>query len=151
MGELFIDIELAYDTPLKDRCGNCNRCQQACPTQAFEAPHKLDARKCLSYVTIESREDIPIELRKKMGNRIYGCDECLRVCPWTRFAIPCQTTELQPAPEFMQMTREEWHNLSEETYRKLFKGSAVKRAKYSGLVRNIEAVGYPNNSGANPD
>ena len=151
LGELFIDIELAYDTPLKDRCGNCNRCQQACPTQAFEAPHKLDARKCLSYVTIESREDIPIELRKKMGNQIYGCDECQRVCPWTRFAIPCQTTELQPAPEFMQMTREEWHNLSEETYRKLFKGSAVKRAKYSGLVRNIEAAGYPNNSGANPD
>jgi NAD-dependent dihydropyrimidine dehydrogenase PreA subunit len=72
LGELFIDIELAYDTPLKDRCGNCNRCQQACPTQAFEAPHKLDARKCLSYVTIESREDIPIELRKKMGNRIGG-------------------------------------------------------------------------------
>ena len=140
LGELFLDIELDYDTPQKNRCGNCNRCQQACPTQAFEAPYKLNATKCLSYLTIESRSEIPPQYASKMDGRIYGCDECQRVCPWTRFATPCTTPELQPSQDFMLMSKEDWHTLTEEQYRTLFKGSAVKRAKYSGLLRNIEAA-----------
>ncbi|WP_078063514.1 tRNA epoxyqueuosine(34) reductase QueG [Bacteroides ihuae] len=140
LGELFIDIELAYDTPQKNRCGNCNRCQQACPTQAFEALYKLNATKCLSYLTIENRSEIPPQYASKMDGRIYGCDECQRVCPWTRFATPCTTPELKPSQDFIQMSKEEWQTLTEEQYRTLFKGSAVKRAKYSGLQRNIEAA-----------
>ena len=140
LGELFLDIELAYDTPQKNRCGNCNRCQQACPTQAFEAPYKLNATKCLSYLTIENRSEIPPQYASKMDSRIYGCDECQRVCPWTRFATPCTTPKLQPSQDFMLMSKEDWHTLTEEQYRTLFKGSAVKRAKYSGLRRNIEAA-----------
>nr|WP_320057068.1 tRNA epoxyqueuosine(34) reductase QueG [uncultured Bacteroides sp.] len=140
LGELFLNIELAYGTPQKNRCGNCNRCQQACPTQAFEAPYKLNATKCLSYLTIENRSEIPPQYASKMDGRIYGCDECQRVCPWTRFATPCTTPELQPSQDFMLMSKEDWHTLTEEQYRTLFKGSAVKRAKYSGLLRNIEAA-----------
>ncbi len=140
LGELFLDIDLAYDTPQRNRCGNCTRCQQACPTQAFEAPYKLNANKCISYLTIENRGDIPSQYASKSGSRIYGCDECQRVCPWTNCATPCSTPELQPAPEFMRMTKNDWHALTEEQYRILFKGSAVKRAKYSGLQRNIDAA-----------
>ncbi|WP_321334222.1 tRNA epoxyqueuosine(34) reductase QueG [uncultured Bacteroides sp.] len=140
LGELFLDIDLAYDSPQRNRCGNCNRCQQACPTQAFEAPYKLNANKCISYLTIENRSEIPAQHASKMNGRIYGCDECQRVCPWTRFATPCNTPELQPHQDFMQMTKEAWHALTEEQYRTLFKGSAVKRAKYFGLRRNIEAA-----------
>lgn len=141
LGELFLNTEAdTYDRPQPNRCGTCNRCLQACPTQALEAPYGLDARRCLSYLTIENKGEIPASISPLMGNRVYGCDECQKACPWNRFATPCRTPELQPSPEFMNMKKEDWQQLSEEKYRTLFKGSAVKRAKYSGLIRNIKQM-----------
>lgn len=141
LGELFLDTDIDhYDHPLPNRCGACNRCLQACPTKALEAPYTLNSGLCLSYLTIEHRDSIPPAIAPKMRNKIYGCDECQRACPWNRFATPCSTLELQPTPAFMQMQKTDWQTLSEEQYRSLFKGSAVKRAKYSGLIRNIETA-----------
>lgn len=143
LGEIFVDVELAYDSPERNRCGKCNKCQKACPAQALEAPYLLNSNKCISYLTIENREDIPEKSREVLGNRIYGCDECQKVCPWNRFAIPCSTPELQPSEDFLDMKTSDWDELSVEEYRKLFKGSAVKRAKYEGLMRNIKAMRKP--------
>jgi epoxyqueuosine reductase len=141
LGEIFISLPASeYDSPMPNRCGECRRCLDACPTGALEAPYSLNARRCLSYLTIEHRDAIPPAEAKRMGNKVYGCDECQRACPWNRFAQPCATPEFQPSAEFMSMTRRQWEQLSEDDYRRLFKGSAVKRAKFSGLVRNINAA-----------
>ena len=140
LGELIIDAELAYDSPVPSRCGNCTRCLDACPTKALEHPYLLNANKCLSYLTIENKCDIKEEYRLKMGNYIYGCDRCQKACPWNRFARPNTISELQPSEEFLNMTSEDWEKLTVEEYRTLFKGSAVKRAKYEGLMRNIRAI-----------
>lgn len=137
LGEVFLDIELEYDTPVKERCGNCTNCIDCCPTQALESPWNLNANKCLSYLTIENKGDIPDEYAEKAGNRIYGCDECQKACPWNKFALPGTTPELQPSEEFLNMTREEWNALTREEYNRLFGGSAVKRARYEGLLRNV--------------
>uniref|UniRef100_A0AB33J198 tRNA epoxyqueuosine(34) reductase QueG n=1 Tax=Prevotella sp. GTC17254 TaxID=3236794 RepID=A0AB33J198_9BACT len=140
LGELFLDIELEYDKPARNRCGNCHKCIDHCPTGALQEGRELNSLACLSYQTIENRDDIPPEYASKMGKTIYGCDRCQQVCPWNRFARPNDTPELQPKAELLGMKRADWLNLSEEDYRKLFKGSAVKRAKYSGLMRNIKAA-----------
>lgn len=159
LGELFLPIELEYDKPMESHCGNCNKCIEACPTgclnpdaissetertsgqQGIITPQRtFAAEKCLSYQTIENRGDIPDEFAKAMGDTIYGCDRCQQVCPWNRFARPTDEPLLQPKDELMEMTREQWQSLSEEDYRRLFKGSAVKRAKYEGLMRNIKKV-----------
>lgn len=148
LGELFIDIELAYDTPMQSRCGTCHKCIEACPTCALgmpndmqgDAPGLFDAEKCLSYQTIESRGELSADASAAMGSTIYGCDRCQMACPWNRFAPPTTVPEFQPKPELLAMTREKWRKLTEEEYRKLFKGSAIKRAKYAGLMRNIRAV-----------
>lgn len=145
LGELFLPMELDYDEPMKSRCGRCHACVDACPTHALRIRNDdgmdgntlFDARRCLSYQTIENRGDIPSELSGKMGDTIYGCDRCQTACPWNRFSQPNTTPELQPTEELLHMTREDWLALTEEDYRRLFKGSAVKRAKYSGLMRNI--------------
>lgn len=140
LGEILLDTELCYDTPLPDRCGNCTRCLDACPTHALEAPHHLNANRCLSYLTIEHKGDIPKEVAEKMGNCVYGCDRCQQVCPWNRFALPTREPALQPSDLFLHMAPEDWETLTVEHYRELFKGSAVKRAKYEGLMRNIRAL-----------
>ena len=141
LGEIFLSAEAdEYDRPLKSRCGNCTRCLDTCPTKALEAPFLLNSGRCLSYLTIEHREAIPPAEGKKTSNKIYGCDECQKACPWNRFSTPCQTPKLQPTDAFMQMEKENWHALTEEQYRVIFKGSAVKRAKYTGLMRNIHQV-----------
>lgn len=140
LGELFIDIELEYDKPQKNRCGKCHACIDNCPTHALSEDKELDANKCLSYLTIENRKDIPSFYKSKMGNTIYGCDRCQQVCPWNRFATPTQEKELQPSEAFLNMTKEQWFSLTEDEYRKLFKGSAVKRVKYAGLMRNINST-----------
>ena len=137
LGELFLPLELDYDTPMKSRCGNCHACVDACPTHALSSKTQFDARRCLSYQTIENRGAIPSDLSEKMGDTIYGCDRCQMACPWNRFSQPNTTPELQPSDELINMRREDWLTLTEEDYRRLFKGSAVKRAKYSGLMRNI--------------
>ena len=140
LGELFLTIELDYDEPMHSHCGNCHACIDACPTGAITKDGPLDANKCLSYQTIENRGNISKDIAEKMGNTVYGCDRCQQACPWNRFSIPNNTPELQPKPEFMAMTREKWMQLSEDEYRQLFKKSAVKRAKYEGLMRNIQAI-----------
>lgn len=140
LGELFLNIPLAYDQPATSHCGNCTRCIEACPTGALTAEGPFRAEQCLSYLTIENREEIPPEMKDKMGSTIYGCDRCQQACPWNTMGAPTREPALQPKEELMTMTREQWQHLSEEDYRRLFKGSAVKRAKYSGLMRNIQAV-----------
>ena len=140
LGELFLDIELDYDTPMRNRCGTCRACIEACPTQAITMNAPLNANKCLSYQTIENKGPIREDFASKMGNTIYGCDRCQQTCPWNRFAQPNDTPELQPKPALLEMTREKWMQLSEDDYRQIFKNSAVKRAKYDGLMRNIRAI-----------
>lgn len=141
LGELFIDVEPdRYDSPQKPRCGTCHACLDACPTGALGHDGSFCSSKCLSYLTIENRGDIPLEAATKMGDTVYGCDRCQDACPWNRFATPTNDPQLAPKPELLDMTRADWQQLSVERYRTLFKGSAVKRAKYEGLMRNIRAV-----------
>lgn len=141
LGEIIIDIAAdSYDAPQKSRCGSCTRCLNACPTKALEAPFRLNSAKCLSYLTIEHRGEISPDTGEKTGNKIYGCDECQRACPWNRFASPTPVAEFLPSPALLGMEKKDWHQLTEEQYRTLFKGSAVKRAKYQGLMRNIKAA-----------
>lgn len=141
LGEIILDREADnYDSPQRNQCGSCTRCLDACPTKALEAPFRLNSERCLSYLTIEYRGELSLNTGKKMGNKIYGCDECLKACPWNRFATPCRTAEFQPSPSLLSMKKDDWHSLSEEQYKTIFKGSAVKRAKYSGLMRNIKII-----------
>lgn len=149
LGELFVTVELPPDEPLPNRCGTCHRCVDACPTHALSLPAtcvegygditRFDAKLCLSYQTIENRGELTVDAKAAMGDTFYGCDRCQRACPWNRFAKPSTEPLLQPREELLAMTRQKWENLSEEDYRRLFKGSAVKRAKYEGLMRNIKA------------
>ena len=140
LGELFLDIELEYDSPVPSRCGTCHACMDACPTGALTYNGQMCSARCLSYLTIEHRGDLPVDIAEKADNCIYGCDRCQDACPHNRFAIPTDDPQLQPKPELLGMTRHDWQNLTIERYRYLFKGSAVKRAKYEGLKRNIDAV-----------
>lgn len=145
LGELFVDAELEYDTPMPSRCGNCHACTDACPTGALHLTDdsrrtEFCSDRCLSYLTIENRGDIPQEYACKMGNCIYGCDRCQDACPWNRFAQGTTEEQLRPREELLNMTREKWTSLTVDDYRRLFKGSAVKRAKYDGLMRNIKAA-----------
>lgn len=141
LGELFINLEVdSYDSPVDDGCGDCDKCLRACPCGAISTPYVLDARKCLSYLTIENRGDLPNEAAAKMRNCIYGCDRCQRACPYNENASPTDVPEFKPAPQLLAMKRSDWEHLSEEEYCSLFRGSAVRRAKYSGLMRNIKSV-----------
>lgn len=145
IGELLLDMELAYDAPTDDHCGNCTRCIDACPTEALEAPYTVDANKCISYLTIELKNSvIPKTFEKKFEDWIFGCDICQDVCPWNRFSVPHQEKELESHPDTLQMSKSEWEALSEISFQKLFKKSAVKRAKYAGLKRNINFVAKKN-------
>lgn len=138
LAELIIDLPLVPDGPLKDYCGTCTRCIDACPTEAI-APegYLMDGSKCISYLTIELKEAIPQEFQGRMENWMFGCDICQEVCPWNRFSRPHQEPAFEPHPKLHHMTREEWLELTEETFREVFQKSAVKRTKYSGLQRNI--------------
>ena len=141
LGEVVINMAADnYDIPQKSRCGSCTRCMDACPTKALEAPFRLNSGRCLSYLTIEYRGELPSDIGQKMDRKIYGCDECQHACPWNRYSIPCKTEEFRPSPSLLQMKKSDWQNLTEEQYKTLFKESAVKRAKYSGLMRNIRIV-----------
>ncbi len=137
LGELFLDFELDYDAPMPNRCGTCHKCLDHCPTHALSADRQFDSTLCLSYQTIENRKELSEEARQKMGNTIYGCDICQTVCPWNRFATPNNIPEFQPKEELLHMTLDRWKQLSLDDYRRIFKGSAVKRVKYEGLMRNI--------------
>ena len=141
LGEVFLPFAVdVYDTPMQSRCGSCHRCIDACPTHAIIPDEDFHADRCLSYQLIENRGELSDEAKAAMGDTIYGCDRCQTACPWNRFATPNTEPALQPKPELLSMSKEAWHNLSVEDYRRLFKGSAVKRVKFDGLKRNIDAT-----------
>ena len=151
LGEIYLSLELEPDAPERDRCGSCRRCLDVCPTAAFPAPHRLDARRCISYLTIEHKGMIPIELRPLIGNRIYGCDDCQDVCPWNRFAVTTGEKQFHPrkgnlVPELAALV-----DLTPEEFARRFKDSPIRRAKRDGFVRNVVvALGNSRRSEAVP-
>lgn len=137
LGEIITTLVLDYDRPLKNRCGSCRRCLDACPTGALEGPARLDAGKCLSYLTIEHKGDIPPQQAARLGNRLYGCDTCQEVCPWNRFARPTRESAFAPSPALLSLRKEDLSDFTRADYNRIFAASAVKRARYEGLIRTI--------------
>ena len=137
IGEIICDLELWPDGAMKDYCGTCTRCVDACPTDAIVAPYVVDGSKCISYFTIELKEAIPVEVKGKFENWIFGCDICQDVCPWTRFSRPHQTPEFTLHPELAEFTNKEWEEITQEVFQEIFRRSAVKRTKLEGLQRNV--------------
>jgi len=137
IAELILDLDLEYDTPATDHCGSCTACIDACPTQAIVEPYEVDGSKCISYFTIELKNEIPSALSGQFDDWMFGCDICQDVCPWNQFSKPHQEPLFEPKPELLSMSKKEWVDISEEVFQQLFRKSAVKRAKFSGLKRNI--------------
>lgn len=141
IGHLFLPVELeATGTPLSNRCGRCTKCLDACPTGALEAPFHIDARKCISYLTIEYKGTLEGQDPKKFHSWIYGCDICQDVCPYNRFSLPNSEPAFQPSEKLLAMRKSDWTNLTQEDFKTLFKHSAVQRAGFEGLKRNIEFI-----------
>jgi len=138
LAELIVDLDLDYDGPIKDYCGTCTACMDACPTDAIPEPYVVDGSKCISYFTIELKEEIPVEQKGKFENWIFGCDICQDVCPWNRFSQPHNEPRFELHSDLEKMKKEDWQEITEEVFQKLFKKSAVKRTKFVGLKRNIE-------------
>lgn len=137
LAEIILDLELEPDGPMKDYCGSCTACMDACPTDAIPEPYVVDGSRCISYFTIELKDEIPQEVKGKFENWVFGCDICQDVCPWNRFSQPNAEPSFQPNPGLEKMTTREWQELTEEVFNSLFKKSAVKRTKFSGLKRNV--------------
>lgn len=139
IAELILDLELIPDGPMKDYCGTCTRCIDACPTDAIVEPYVVDGSKCISYLTIELKDQIlPDEFKGKMENWMFGCDICQDVCPWNRFSKPHSEPKFNPHDQLLKMSKADWLDLSEDIFRELFKNSAVKRTKFEGIKRNID-------------
>jgi epoxyqueuosine reductase len=141
IAELILDLELVPDVAIKDYCGTCTRCIDACPTDAIVNPYIVDGSRCISYFTIELKEEIPVEMQGKFKNWIFGCDICQDVCPWNRFSKPHKEPQFMPNEQLANMKSKDWHELTEEIFKELFKKSAVNRTKLKGLQRNISFVG----------
>ncbi len=151
LAEVLTTLELEPDAPERNRCGSCTRCLAACPTQAFTAPFQLDARRCISYLTIELKGSIPVELRPAIGNRIFGCDDCLAVCPWNRFAQEGKLMKAHARRELAQPDLLELLSLDEAAFKKRFAGTPLLRAKRRGFLRNVcVALGNIGDEGALP-
>lgn len=140
IAELIIDLDLIYDSPVGDYCGTCTKCMDACPTDAIPVPYVVDGSKCISYYTIELNDNIPSDAMGKMEDWIFGCDICQDVCPWNRFSVPHKEPSFGPHPKLGDLTKTEWTELTQEVFQQIFQKSAVKRTKYSGLMRNIDFV-----------
>ncbi|MES2132788.1 MAG: tRNA epoxyqueuosine(34) reductase QueG [Bacteroidota bacterium] len=140
IAELIIDLDLEYDGPIKDYCGTCTRCIDACPTQAIAEPYVVDGSKCISYFTIELKDNIPGDFKNKFDDWVFGCDVCQDVCPWNSFATPNKEEKFLNTSGLLDYSRDEWYELSEELFSKVFKGTVVKRTKYKGLKRNLEFI-----------
>ena len=138
VAELINDLQLDYANATTDHCGNCTACIDACPTEAIVAPYVVDGSKCISYFTIELKESIPSEMKGKMDDWIFGCDICQDVCPWNRFSKSHNEPLFNPNPEVLSFSKRDWEDITAETFAKVFKNSAVKRAKLKGLERNIQ-------------
>lgn len=138
LAEIILDLELQYDEPFKtDHCGTCTKCIDACPTRAILPNNTIDGSKCISYFTIELKDEIPNSFKGQFDDWMFGCDICQDVCPWNRFSVPHQEDRFRPDPELLKKNKEEWEALTEEAFHSLFKNSAVQRTKYAGLMRNI--------------
>lgn len=137
LAELILDIDLQADGPVKDHCGTCTKCIDACPTDAIIGDQLVDASKCISYLTIELKDEIPAAFSGKMGDWMFGCDICQDVCPWNKFSSPHNEAEFEPHPKLGNMDQKEWHELTNELFNEVFRKSAVKRTKYTGLMRNV--------------
>ncbi len=139
IAELILDLELTPDGPIKDYCGTCTKCIDACPTEAIVEPYVVDGSKCISYLTIELKDAlIPDSFRGKMENWMFGCDICQDVCPWNRFSTPHSEGQFSPAENLLRMSKSDWEDISEDIFSQLFKNSAVERTKFKGLKRNIK-------------
>ena len=139
LAELIVDLDLEYDIkPSKDHCGTCTRCIDACPTEAIVAPYLMDGSRCISYLTIELKNELPAEFKGKMDNWMFGCDVCQDVCPWNKFSVLNTEQNFRPNELILGLNHTEWQELTEETFNKVFKNSAVKRTKFKGLKRNID-------------
>ena len=141
LGELIIDLELEYDElGSKDNCGTCTRCLDSCPTGAIVKPYLVDGSKCISYFTIEKKGGIPLELKGKFQNRVFGCDICQDVCPWNSKVKPHKLHAFEPKSDFLEKSPLDWHALSESEFKTLFRKSAIQRTKYSGFKRNLDFI-----------
>ncbi len=137
LAELIVDIELEADSPIKDYCGTCTRCMDACPTQAIVGPKIVDGSKCISYFTIELKESMPVEYQSKLDGWLFGCDVCQDVCPWNRFSHPHTSEEMKPTAELLNMKKEDWDEITEEVFKKAFKDSPLQRPGFNGIKRNL--------------
>ena len=138
IAELIIDLEFDYDNPTTDHCGSCTACIDACPTQAIESAYIVNGSKCISYFTIELKENIPQEMKGKFDDWTFGCDICQDVCPWNKFSKPHSEPLFAAKPEVLEMTKKDWLEISEEVFKTLFKDSPLKRTKFEGLKRNVD-------------
>ncbi|OAZ02882.1 epoxyqueuosine reductase [Flavobacterium succinicans] len=138
IAELIVDLDLECDDATTDHCGTCTACLDACPTQAIVAPYVVDGSKCISYFTIELKDNIPIEFKGKFDDWIFGCDVCQDVCPWNRFSKSHEEPLFNPNPELLQWSKKDWEEITSETFNAVFKNSPLKRTKWSGLLRNID-------------
>jgi len=137
LAELILDLELEYDHAVQDHCGTCTACMDACPTDAITESHVVDGSKCISYFTIELKDELPEEAKGKFGDWIFGCDVCQDVCPWNSFSKPHREERFEPSSSLSRMTRKDWMEITEEIFESAFKDSALKRTKFSGIKRNI--------------
>jgi len=137
IAELIVDLDLDYDMPVTDHCGTCTACIDACPTEAIVQPYVVDGSKCISYLTIELKNEIPSEFDGKLDEWVFGCDVCQDVCPWNRFSKSHSEPLLSPHPDLLSFTKKDWEEITEDVFKKIFKKSAVKRTKLSGLRRNV--------------
>lgn len=140
LAEIICDLELETDAPTTDHCGTCRKCIDACPTGAIVSEKVVDGSRCISYATIELKDSLPSSFEHKMDDWIFGCDICQDVCPWNRFSKPSRAEWQKPNPKLLQMDRQDWTELSQETFSEIFQKSAVKRTKYTGLMRNIQFI-----------
>ena len=139
LAEIILDVEFDYDAPIKDYCGTCNACVEACPTEAILPNKVVDGSKCISYFTIELKDEIlPNEVKGKFNDWIFGCDICQDVCPWNRFSTPTNELHFSPNQQLLNYSKQEWTELTAEIFNEIFKKSAVKRTKFEGLKRNIK-------------
>jgi epoxyqueuosine reductase len=137
IAELIIDLELEYDSSTTDHCGSCTACLDACPSEAIVAPYVVDGSKCISYFTIELKDNLPQEMKGKFDDWMFGCDVCQDVCPWNRFSKPHNETLFQANSDILNFSKSDWEEITVDTFQKVFKNSALKRTKYDGLLRNI--------------
>ena len=140
IAELIVDLDLEYDTATTDHCGTCTACIDACPTEAIVAPYVVDGSKCISYFTIELKDNLPQEMKGKFDDWMFGCDVCQDVCPWNRFSQPHSEPLLNASPEILKFSKSDWDEITHDTFQQVFKNSALKRAKFEGIQKNIKFI-----------